>query len=157
GDASGAIASRFILLTLSESWLGRENTTLTNELLEELPGIFNWSLDGLARLQAQGRFTTVRSSEDALGALHDLVSPVSAFVRDRCELGPFEVEVETIYDNWKRWAEDNGHKVTSVQTFGRDLRAVVPGVRMARPRHGEGRKRAYHGIQLRRPGSRTTA
>src|SRR5262249_34888841 len=75
GDASGAIASRFILLTLSESWLGRENTALTDELLGELPSIFNWALDGLARLQEQSRFTKVPSSEDALGALQDLVSP----------------------------------------------------------------------------------
>src|SRR5262249_26113157 len=57
GDASGAIASRFILLTLRESWLGRENTRLTSQLLEELPGILNWALDGLEALQKQGSFT----------------------------------------------------------------------------------------------------
>src|SRR5207237_2862878 len=43
-DASGALASRFIVLTLSNSFYGRENTRLTEELVEEAPAIFNWSL-----------------------------------------------------------------------------------------------------------------
>ena len=43
-DASGALASWFIVLMLSRSFYGRENRTLTEELSKELPGIFNWSL-----------------------------------------------------------------------------------------------------------------
>jgi putative DNA primase/helicase len=147
GDASGAIASRFILLTLTRSWLGRENTKLTTELLEELPGIMNWALDGLERLQAQGHFTTVQSSEDALGALQDLVSPVAAFVRERCEVGPFEVGVVSLYDAWKQWAEDNGHKAGSAQSFGRDLRAVVPALKVVRHRDAD-RAQFYQGVRL---------
>jgi putative DNA primase/helicase len=148
GDASGAIASRFILLTLNKSWLGSEDTELTGKLLTELPGIMNWALDGLERLQAQGRFTIVRSSEDALGALQDLVSPVAAFVRECCEVGPYRVTVDGIYNRWKSWAEDNGHKVSSKQTFGRDLRSVVPALRIAQPREGGDRHREYEGIRL---------
>jgi putative DNA primase/helicase len=150
GDASGAIASRFILLTLTESWLGRENTALTDELLTELPGIMNWALDGLERLQTRGRFTDVTSSEDALGALQDLVSPVAAFVRECCDVGPYEVSVEAIYQKWKLWAEDNGHRVASAQTFGRDLRAVIPGLRTVRHRDAD-RARFYQGVRLRGP------
>jgi putative DNA primase/helicase len=148
GDASGAISSRFVLLTLTKSWLGKENTKLTSELLPELPGILNWALDGLERLQEQGRFTIVQSSEDALGALQDLVSPVAAFVRECCEIGAFQVAVDTLYGRWKTWAEENGHKVTSAQVFGRDLRAVVPALRVIRPRKDDTRHREYQGIRL---------
>ena len=52
-DSSGALASRFIVLMLHKSFLGRENPALTQELCEELPGIFNWALDGLQRLRAR--------------------------------------------------------------------------------------------------------
>lgn len=55
-DASGALANRFVLLNLTQSFLGREDTTLTDRLMTELPGIFNWALDGLDRLQKRGRF-----------------------------------------------------------------------------------------------------
>jgi len=37
GDASGAIATRFVVLTLTRSWLGHEDHELTPSLLEELP------------------------------------------------------------------------------------------------------------------------
>jgi len=45
-DSSGALASRLIVLRLTESWYGRENTKLTSELLAELPGILLWAIEG---------------------------------------------------------------------------------------------------------------
>ena len=38
-DASGALAKRFLILTLENSFYGREDPTLTGQLLAELPGI----------------------------------------------------------------------------------------------------------------------
>ena len=151
GDASGAIASRFVVLTLRESWLGRENADLTKELLSELPGILNWALDGLERLQERRRFTEPASSRDATTALQDLVSPVAAFVRERCTRGPTEeVAVEMLYTAWKNWAEDNGHRPGSTQSFGQQLRAVVPGLFKVRPwaTGSSERPRHYRGLRL---------
>jgi putative DNA primase/helicase len=148
GDASGAIANRFVVLTLRESWLGRENPALTDELLSELPGILGWVLDGLDRLNARGRFTEPPSSTDAIVALADLVSPTSAFVRDQCEVGPAsEVPCDELYAAWRTWAVDNGHRVSSSSSFGRDLRAVLPGLRTVRPRDDD-RQRLYRGLRL---------
>jgi putative DNA primase/helicase len=147
GDASGAIANRFVVLMLS--WLGRENSALTAELLPELPGILNWALQGLVRLEQNGgRFTESASAVDAIVALQDLVSPVAAFVRDRCERGAFEMPCSDLYDAWKVWAEDNGHRAGSGQSFGRDLRAVTPGLGVVRPRDGDARSRRYVGVRI---------
>ena len=49
-DVSGALAGRFILLSLTESFYGREDPGLTDKLLSELPGILNWAIAGWARL-----------------------------------------------------------------------------------------------------------
>jgi putative DNA primase/helicase len=150
GDASGAIAGRFIILVMNRSWLGSENTHLTGELLAELPGILGWALDGLDRLTRTGSLTSPRSSTDAIVALHDLVSPVSAFVRDKCEAGKGEVSVADLFATWKEWAEDNGHRAGNSATFGRNLRAVLPVLRMAQPRDETGRqsRRYYVGVSL---------
>ncbi len=148
GDASGAIAARFVALTLATSWLGRENTRLTQEILAELPAILNWALDGFARITEQGRFTEPESSRDAVIALQDLVSPVAAYVRDRCDRGAYDTECTAVYEDWKQWAEENGHRACSLQTFGRDLHAVVPGLRVVQPRTADGRVRCYRGIRL---------
>jgi putative DNA primase/helicase len=149
GDASGAIAHRFVVLMMAESFLGRENTKLTGELLGELPGIFNWSLDGLDRIFTTDAFTEPASSTDAIIALADLVSPVSAFVRDRCQKGPgAEVAIHTLFAAWRSWCDDNGHKPGSASTFGRDLRAVLPQLRVRQHRGSESRDRYYVGITL---------
>jgi hypothetical protein len=53
---------------------------------------------------------------------------------------------------WKTWAEDNGHLKSTKQVFGRDLRAVVPGLRVARVGGHESvdRQRVYQGVTIRR-------
>ena len=55
-DASGALASRFVILTLKHSFLHREQLNLKDELRPELAGIFNWALVGLKRLRKYGCF-----------------------------------------------------------------------------------------------------
>jgi putative DNA primase/helicase len=150
GDASAAIAGRFVALLLTRTWLGQEDMTLERELHTELPGILNWALAGLDRLQAQGRFTRPPSTTEAFVAMQDLASPVAAFVRDRCEVGlGLSVLVDELWSSWRAWCEDDGHKAGTKQVFGRDLRAVVPGLRVARPGAHEGaRDRVYHGVTL---------
>jgi putative DNA primase/helicase len=149
GDASAAIAGRFVTLLLTRSWLGKEDTSLEPALHEELPSILNWSLSGLHRLTAQGRFTKPASTDEAYVALQDLASPVAAFVRDRCALDlEHEIPVAELWAAWKSWAEDNGHKRSTTQMFGRDLRAAHPRVRVVRRRDGDERERVYRGITL---------
>ena len=147
GDASGAISHRFIVLTMTRSFLGQENTHLTGELLGELPGILCWALDGLDRLAKNGALTEPASSAEAVTALQDLVSPVSAFVRDNCQRTG-EIAVAELFAAWQEWCLDNGHKPGSAQSFGRDLRAVIPGLRVVQPRGEEGRERRYAGLSL---------
>jgi putative DNA primase/helicase len=150
GDASGAIASRFVVLTLKRSWLGKENHALTSELLTELPGILNWALEGLSRLQEQDRFTEPQSSIDATIALQDLVSPISAFIRDRCDVGAeHEIPVDELYRSWRSWCEDEGRdRPGSVATFGKNLRAKVAGVMKIRAGGDDSREYRYVGIRL---------
>jgi len=149
-DSSGAIANRLLILQMTESFLGREDRTLDGRLRAELGGILNWALEGLDRLVSNGRFTVPRSSEDAAALMMDLASPVSAFVRDRCARGPSEsVGRDALYAAWKAWAEDNGHQAGAKSTFGRNLRAVVPGLMTSQPRVGGDRERRYERIGLR--------
>ncbi|MFB8403111.1 phage/plasmid primase, P4 family [Streptomyces sp. NPDC055912] len=151
GDSSGVIARRFIVLNMTASWLGKEDTGLTGKLATEMPGIINWALDGLARLQRTGRITEPASSQDAVTMMQDTASPTSAFVRERCTTGPaHEVPVDVLWTAWREWAEDNGVKgIGSKQLFGRNLLSVVPQLHRSRPRDAYGRQVAkYSGIAL---------
>jgi putative DNA primase/helicase len=155
-DASGALASRFIVLVLTRSFLGREDPTLTDTLLEQAPGIFNWALDGLDRLLARGYFEQPAVSRDAMQRLEDLASPVSAFVRDRCIVDPVrEVDKDLLWGDWKDWCVGEGKdRAGTKAVFYRDLHAAYPGLTERKLRVGDRRVRMYEGIGLRDPGDR---
>ena len=151
-DSSGAIANRMLILQMTESFLGKEDHELDAKLYRELAGILNWVLEGLDRLNHNGRFTVPKSSDDATNLMMDLASPMSAFVRERCirEGNPLDsVTRDDLYAAWIDWAEDNGHHAGAKSTFGRDLHAVVPEMTTTRPRGSDGKQiRTYVGIGL---------
>ena len=149
-DASGAFASRFIILTLTESFYDREDPSLTEKLLREMPGILNWAIFGRQRFTERGHFVQPASSVEAMSELEDLASPIGAFIHDMCISAPGEeVECDTLFVAWKTWCQDHGrdHPGTS-QSFGRDLRAAVPSRKIVQPRTDAGRVRKYQGISL---------
>jgi putative DNA primase/helicase len=144
-DSSGALASRFVVLMLTASFYGKENPKLTEELCEEIAGIFNWSLEGLQRLREMGHFQPPATSRDAIQALEDLASPVGAFVRERCGVEPdLFIEIKDLYQQYRNWCEETGRHAVNQQLFGRDLRAVRPEIRVRQL--GDDRRRHYVGI-----------
>lgn len=149
-DQSGALSSRFVVIKLRNSFLGREDLGLTDRLLEELPGIVNWALDGLDRLRERGHFRQPASALDAVHQLEALASPVKAFIGECCALeAGASVGCGALYAAWAHWAAVQGRDhVGTQQTFGRDLAAALPGVRVTRPRVNGGRERHYEGVRL---------
>jgi putative DNA primase/helicase len=151
-DASGALVHRFVILRQTQSWLGREDTALTRKLLGELPGILLWALEGYKRLRERGHFVQPLTALDLVHELRDLVSPVGAFVRERCraEAGA-EVPVKTLFTQWREWCGERNRKEPGTEaSFGRDLRAVVPGLGTGqhRPPGGGKRYRVFLGVRL---------
>jgi putative DNA primase/helicase len=149
-DTSGALASRFIVLLLTESFYGREDQALTAKLLTELPGILNWAITGWHRLQTLGHFKQPDSALDAVQQLEDLGSPITAFIREKCGIGPtFTISPDRLFEAWQNWCstQNRDHPGTK-QTFGRDLRAACPAVKMRHPREEGDRYRLYQGICL---------
>ena len=149
-DASGALASRFILLVLQRSFYGKEDPELTEKLLAELPGILNWALKGLDRLRKRGGFRMPKSSHDAIRQLEDLASPVSAFLRDWCDPPSPDAQenVKDLYAAWSCWCEQQGIRPGSNIVFGRNLRAVRAQIRTG----GKGQERFYTGVKLSKEG-----
>jgi len=149
-DASGALAGRFIVLCLTRWWYGREAMRLTDRLLGELPGVFNWAIEGWRRLNSRGHFVQPESSCEAMSQLEDLGSPIAAFLRERCVVGPDEaVETGELFAAWQAFCHESGRvSAGTIQSFGRDLRAALPGLRTTQPRTTGGRMRFYEGVGL---------
>jgi len=144
-DVSGALASRFILLKLTQSFLDNEDRRLTLKLLRELPGILNWALEGLEWLREYGYFEMPESSSAAIQQLEDLNSPIGAFLRDWCEQTPeLTTPVRRLFAAWGLWCWENGYRSGAAHVFGRNLHAAIPGLRTT----GKGQTRAYCGVGL---------
>lgn len=149
-DSSGALASRFIVLPLTQSFYGKEDPTLTDKLLTEATGILRWSLDGLDRLRSRGHFTQPKAGAAAVRQLEDLGAPISSFIRELCEVGPtLSVRKERMYHAWRSWCEDRGLPVSSDPTFARDLLSAQPEIQVSRPREDGSRVHDFLGIDLR--------
>ena len=149
-DVSGALAKRFNTLVLTKTFYGREDHGILKRVLTELPAILIWALDGRDRLIKRGHFVQPSSSSEVTQELEDFSSPIKAFLRDDCIVGEDQaVEVDELYQKWACWCVINGReKPGTKQTFGRDLRAAPPGLRMRQPREGGSRKRLYEGVGL---------
>jgi putative DNA primase/helicase len=148
-DSSGALASRFIVFVLTNSFLGREDPALTDKLLEEASGIFRWALEGHDRLTQRGYFEQPASSAEAIQQLEDLSSPVSAFIRDQCDVGTNQrVSVDVLWSAWKDWCDEQNRHPGTKAVFGRDLKAAAPTIRKARSREDGSRSHEYLGIGI---------
>lgn len=156
-DASGALAGRMIHVKFGVSFFGREDPTLTSTLMEELPGILNWALDGLNRLTKRGHFKTPSSSQDAEREIMRLTSPVFGFIEDKAiESSEGEpVLLDDLFAVYREWcAEEEGRdRVGTKAVFARDLRSVGNGrIHVRREKVGGVRARWVYGLEPQEPG-----
>lgn len=149
-DSSGALAKRYLVLTLKKSWLGNEDISLSSKLQTELPGILLWALRGLILLKKRGKFIQPTSSAQTIEELEAMTSPIKAFVAERCEINPRGmVAVAVLFDEWRAWCALTGHPhAGNVQSFGKNLRAAFPEIEMVRPQEGRNRERYYKEISI---------
>ena len=150
-DPSGALSSRFIILQLTESFLGKEDPDLEKNLELELPGILNRCLVGLQRLRHRGRFLQPSKGIAAIEALEALASPHKVFVDEMCEwkVGA-EVGCDALYSAWRQWCQNNGREHAGTkQRFARDLRTACSNLGKPVRRGTDERVRVYLGLKLR--------
>lgn len=124
-DRSGALVDRMLYVSFRQSFLGREDVGLTDKLMHELPGILNWALDGLDRLDSRGRFTQPSSGQAEADATRRLADPIGAFLEDWCEIGPDRsISLDHLFLKYQAWCESEGRTkdTTTKEIFSRDLR-----------------------------------
>jgi putative DNA primase/helicase len=151
-DASGALSSRFIILKMTKTFLGKEDQALTSRLLKELPSILNWAIDGRDRLMKRGYFLQPTSSNGTIQELEELTSPIGAFISDCCIVEPQHNEkIDVLFSEWKEWCFLQGIKqVGNKQIFSRNFHAALPEIKTVQLRDPNDGKRAryFFGIKL---------
>lgn len=150
-DAGGAIASRFIILRFTRSFFGQEDLRLTDKLLDELPGILNWALEGLTKLENAGAFLQPASGREAVDELIRRTTPILGFISDVLEFAPDAWELkDQVYAGYRQWCEDEGHRfIASKTAFFTELYANSDGrIRPFAPRKDGKPQKAVAGVRF---------
>lgn len=148
-DPSGALAARLLLLRFRQSFVGRENRGLTEELYDELPGILNWCIEGWRRLHERGRLIQPKDGEQDLKDLQDQGSHVVAWIRECCIVGKDErvlaVNARASYDYWCATTGIPERERFNAITLGRELAEAGYPVK----RFGKDNASHYLGLRMR--------
>jgi putative DNA primase/helicase len=138
-DMSGAVATRFVPIRMTESFLGREDVDLKKKLRAELPQILNWAIRGARRLHERGAFVIPQDAEALIEEVREAAAPHVAFLRERVLLDPDAILTkQQLYLGFRRWCEENGHHACAENIFASRIRMTVPSLREVKP-HGQSR------------------
>ena len=131
-DQSKGFWRRFAVIPCTRSFRPEEEIKDIDRLVarDELAGIAAWALEGAARLQREGRYTTPRTSEEAKAEWQADSDQVRQWVAARCAVLPpgtsswREASLDKLYPDYRVWAQANGHTAVASARFGARLKAL---------------------------------
>ena len=148
-DPSGALHHRLLVVNFERSFAGKEDRSLPGAIRRELPGIFSWAIRGWEDLRTTGYFVEPRSSQAVLAEAKHVLSPISAFLEECCELDAnTSVQIDSLWKAWQAWCKQTGHQSGSQSKLGTDLRAVFPAIERNQLRVDGKPRYFYRGLQL---------
>lgn len=110
-DSSTAINKRFMILRLTESFYGREDVKLLDKLVDELPGIALWAMEGYRRLRDRWKFLEPESSSQERDEWYRGDNPLQRFIDEWCVIDlKAEVTNPALYAAYCEWCEAEGIK-----------------------------------------------
>ena len=141
------IWSRIRLILFDVSFVGREDKKLKSDLLEELPGVLAWAVDGCLKWQRDGlgSCAAVQAATNGYRAESD---QIARFLLDECTSGQYmKAKARLLYGRYRGWADRTGEDVMTETAFG--LSICERGFQGKRTNGGK----VYLGLGLRDQGS----
>jgi putative DNA primase/helicase len=146
-DRSSGIWRRMIVVPFRVQIPEEErDRDLANKLQTELPGILNWALEGLRRLNSQGHFTEPAICKEALGQYRMESNSARLFLTDNYAAEKLaSVGCRNVYARYTAYCSLNGYDRLNQGDFGKEVRRVFPEVEKKRDSVGD-RQYRYFGI-----------
>ena len=150
-DTSKGIWRRMIVLPFRVSIpRQRQDPQLAVKLKGELPGIFNWAVEGLRDLRRQNQFTIPLVSQQAWDEFRHESNPAREFLTEHFEAARVEGSMSCagLYEGYIAWCEGRHLKPLDATRFGKEVRRTFPLVERRRESQGV-RHWQYHGVRAR--------
>jgi putative DNA primase/helicase len=131
-DSSGAFFDRWTILPFTKRY--RNTPQQKHKLIEqlttpqELSGLLNHAIRGLARLHEHRTFTTTAAMDEAGARYARDADTVAGFLEEECELAvELRVAKPRLYQSYKSWCERCGRKSFAAQRFNERLEELGEG------------------------------
>lgn len=151
-DTAGALLQRIIVLKMDKSFADEQDTTLSEKIALELPGILNWALVGWRRVAERKEILQPACFQKTVDVLESQISPIRAFVKSCCDVGPdFSIGGSPLHTAYTNYMLSGGQRPLEANWFYRHLFTAVPGLdKKERRIKGGGGKRqmTYVGLKL---------
>jgi putative DNA primase/helicase len=102
-----------------------KDVNLANSIIaNELPGVFNWILDGMRRLLEQSEFTKSEAIANTVKEFKLSSDSVNLFLEDGNYATAQDkyVALKTLYSYYRDYCKDSGYTACSLKTFADRLR-----------------------------------
>ena len=138
-DRSNAVWDRLRIIPFDQRFRGtaEDNPRLRDDLLVELPGIFNWAISGLSTLLSMKQFPEHPDGGQAKSSHRERCDKERLFLEESYERGDdsdFE-ESKDVYRAYRDWCTENGHRAMSEGNFADAVQRVF-GLPKVRTRKG---------------------
>lgn len=129
---------RFIIIEFDQTISDEEkNPMLANEIInDELPGVFNWVLEGLERLLHQKDFTKCAAATDAVERFRKDSDSVALFLEEGAFIASKDslISLKEFYSQYKDFCKDSNYSTCSNKVFSTRLKTY--GYETTRQAHG---------------------
>ncbi len=118
-DHSSAFYQRLLIVPCERRFQEHEkDRTIHDKLMKELPGIFNWVVEGLRRLKSRGSFKKYDFIINAVDELESENNPSNLFFQEHIEIsmGSYILKSD-LYTKYKQWSETTKNYALSENRF----------------------------------------
>lgn len=127
-EHTNAFFERFLIIPF-DVYIKPENRDpelAMNITSNEMPGVFNWVLDGLNRLLKQGNFSHCQASDDTLNEFRKEADSVALFTDEMGYQPDPEgwIQAKPVYQSYREWAYGEGLKPLARKNFQKRLEAL---------------------------------
>jgi len=125
-----------------------QKKNLAEQLKGELPGILNWALGGLQKLNDASGFVIPEKTKELLEEYRRDSDPARAFLLEKYTFSPdaWGVNCTELYNEYKQYCVENGCRPMGNRLFGRQVRRVFPKIKRGRPGGRDDREWVYQGL-----------
>lgn len=134
GDITHALLRRMCFVKFNNNYVQKRQADvyLRDKLREELPGIFNWCIEGYERLKDRADrrdpaiFTPTQEDEEQKHEFMKSTNAVAMFIEERLMDTWNEArDTHDIYKEFKPFADDNGYKALSLGAFTNRIKRIM--------------------------------